>query len=449
MNSLLPFTFSNSYQGPIVRITPFEVHVEDSAYWDELYSRSARYDKYDWMKGRFGADTMTFTTASSDLHAIRRAPLNPMFSKRSIAKFEPVIQKKVELMCNGILKAKGSDQVLVLSNAFNAYAGDVITEYCFGFCYNHLESPGFKDNFHAAFMAVSAFGHLALQFPIMHPIMNAFPDWMTMKMTPDLYMILVLQKDLRVKISKIINGEVSEKAEHPTIFHELLASNLPAQEKSLNRLGDEAQLFIGAGLETTAWALTTISYHLIDNPRILARLRAELEEAIPDPTAELDSLSLEQLPYLSACIQEGIRLSYGVSSRNPRVSPDKPTKYKDWTIPAGTPVSMTIIDVHHDEEIYPNSRLYIPERWLDNPKTNDGLSLSRYYVAFGKGARSCLGVNLATAELYLSLATIFRRFTFELYDTDFSDIELKHDFFLPSPKLDSKGLRVKVMSVAS
>jgi cytochrome P450 len=163
------------------------------------------------MAGRFGANTMTFTTSKSDLHALRRAPLNPMFSKRSIAKFEPVIRDKVELMVKGITDAKNTGEVLVLSNAFSAFAGDVITEYCFGFCYNHLDSPGFKDNFHLAFMAVSAFGHLAMQFPLMHPvsksdirrlevlvklsqIMNAFPDSVTEKMTPDLHMLLVLQK---------------------------------------------------------------------------------------------------------------------------------------------------------------------------------------------------------------------------------------------------------------
>jgi cytochrome P450 len=144
--------------------------VEDSDYWDNLYSRSAQYDKYEWMAGRFGANTMTFTTAKSDLHSIRRTPLNPMFSKRSIAKFEPVIQHKVELMCNRIAASKETEDILNLGNAFNAYAGDVITEYCFGFCYNHLESAGLKDNFHPAFMAVSAFGHLALQFPLMHPV---------------------------------------------------------------------------------------------------------------------------------------------------------------------------------------------------------------------------------------------------------------------------------------
>ena len=73
-------------------------------------------------------------------------------------------------MCKGIAASKDNGDVLVLSNAFNAYTGDVITEYCFGFCYDHLSSPGFKDNFHPAFMAVSAFGHLALQYPLMHPV---------------------------------------------------------------------------------------------------------------------------------------------------------------------------------------------------------------------------------------------------------------------------------------
>lgn len=47
-------------------------------------------------------------------------------------------------------------------------------------------------------------------------------------------------------------------------------------------------------------------------------------------------------------------------------------------------------------------------------------------------------------ELFVALGSIFRRFHLELYETDVSDVELAHDFFLPSPKLDSKGIRVKV-----
>ena len=38
--------------GPIVRITPFELHIKDSSFWDELYLRP-KADRYDWMNGRF------------------------------------------------------------------------------------------------------------------------------------------------------------------------------------------------------------------------------------------------------------------------------------------------------------------------------------------------------------------------------------------------------------
>jgi hypothetical protein len=53
--------------------------------------------------------------------------------------------------------------------------------------------------------------------------------------------------------------------------------------------------------------------------------------------------------------------------------------------------------------------------------------------------------SLAHCELYLALAAVFRRFDMELFDTDVSDVRLQHDMFIPFPKLDSKGVRVKVV----
>ena len=195
-------------------------------------------------------------------------------------------------------------------------------------------------------------------------------------------------------VARIASGEdhSHKQSSHPTIFHEVLQSDLPPQEKTLRRLGDEAQTVIGAGLETTAWALTTGSFYIINDPRVHERLCEELCQAIPDPSAPLELAQLEKLPYLKACIQESIRMSYGVSARNQRVI-QKSTNYKDWVIPAYTPVSMTTVDVHHDENIYPDSHSFIPERWLGNPRAPNGSPLDRYFVAFGKGNRSCLGIK--------------------------------------------------------
>ena len=49
--------------------------------------------------------------------------------------------------------------------------------------------------------------------------------------------------------------------------------------------------------------------------------------------------------------------------------------------------------------------------------------------------------------MFLVFAMIFRRFRLELYETDITDVELKHDLFLPFAKLDSKGVRVRVKDI--
>jgi hypothetical protein len=48
------------------------------------------------------------------------------------------------------------------------------------------------------------------------------------------------------------------------------------------------------------------------------------------------------------------------------------------------------------------------------------------------------------AELHMGLVAIFRRFMLVLYETDVTDVVLAHDYFLPSLKLESKGIRDQV-----
>lgn len=177
-----------------------------------------------------------------------------------------------------------------------------------------------------------------------------------------------------------------KQADHPTIFHELLYSDLPEEEKTDARLGDEAQLIVAAGLITTSWALSVASFHIINNPAVLARLRRELLSAT-SVINNADLHELEKLPYLQGCVKEGIRLAHGITTRNPRLVPDVDLKYGEWVIPRNTPVSMTNVDILMNEEIYPEPTEFKPERWIDNPQ------LDRYFVPFGRGSRMCLGIK--------------------------------------------------------
>ena len=243
------------------------------------------------------------------------------------------------------------------------------------------------------------------------------------------------------QISKLIDGRTDTKqSANTTIFEELLNSDLPPHEKTMQRLADEGQTVVGAGQVTTAHYLKMTSFHLIANPDILAKLKAELADAMPDPNVLAPQSKLEQLPYLKAVVLEGFRKSYGVTHRLQRISPEAPLQFQDWVIPPGTPVGMTAIFMHDNPEKFPDPYAFRPERWMEK----GGDRLEKYLCNFSKGTRQCLGMNLAYAEIYLTLAAVFRRFDFEFFETTRVDADVAHDFFNPQPKKGSKGVRVIV-----
>ncbi|KAF2703817.1 cytochrome P450 [Pleomassaria siparia CBS 279.74] len=431
--------------GPIIRVTPNELHIRDSRFFDEVYPKNVHLHKEGWDK-RFGAKHSVITSVDPLHHKRRRAALNPMFSRQSVIKFIHIIYRHVDTFSARIHEFEDRKEPLNLTLAFPALTGDVIMDYFFGFNYAQLKNPDF-DSFHDAFLKIGTTGHIATQFPSVFPIMNSIPDSITEWLQPAAKPLLKFKRDQWDLIGRTLRGEeLKQNDAHKTIFQEILNSRLPNEDKSQQRLADEAQIVIGGGVETTAFALTVACFHIINTPRIYNRLHADLVAAFPNRDT-LELAPLEQMPYLKACIMECVRLSYGLSARNPR-SHEKPIPYKGYVIPPMTNIAMTIAEVSHDEEIFPNSTEYIPERWLDNPKTNDGLPLERFMVSFGRGTRSCPGMLLAWTELYLTLGMMFRRFKFETFEPDKTDVEMGHDFFFPVPKLGSKGVRVFVTSTS-
>jgi hypothetical protein len=247
------------------------------------------------------------------------------------------------------------------------------------------------------------------------------------------------------------NAEPSEKR---TIFHELLDNQmLPEAEKTPNRLAQEGTflilagalsttadsrgylLTIRSGTESPAKSLSIIHYYLFANPSILARVRSELAK-IPSPYVLAD---LERLPYLTAVLAEGNRLSFGLTKRNGRSAPDEVMCYESYNIPPGTLVSTSSLAVHTNESIFSEPWEFKPDRWLGP----EGAKARRFQFAFGKGPRKCLGINLAHAELYIAIAAV-SKWNMELYETDESDVAFQHDYQIAQPKLDSCGVRAMV-----
>lgn len=147
---------------------------------------------------------------------------------------------------------------------------------------------------------------------------------------------------------------------------------------------------VAGGTETTAHALRVITYHLCRNPHMIQKLRNELKSAHLGPENPRKLSRLESLPYLTAVLLEGIRLSIGVPHRLARIAPDRVIEYKGWTIPAGYPVGMSAGLMNLDPNAFVNPNEFDPERWM-NPV--ERRRLEKYMVSFSKGTRACVGMK--------------------------------------------------------
>jgi len=237
-----------------------------------------------------------------------------------------------------------------------------------------------------------------------------------------------------------------------SVYSSVLSNpNLPASEKSLLRLEQEGALLVLAGTESPAKTLTIIFYHLLANPSILTKLRSELS-TIPAPASWTQ---LEQLPYLSAVIEEGNRLSFGVTARTARIAHEPLTytpsshvataanKGKSYTIPSGTPISITTLAAHTADSIFPDPFTFDPGRWLGDA----GRERRRYQMAFGKGGRKCLGIELARAELCLVVSRLVSGFEMRLWETGESSVKFVHDYHIAIPEAGTRDVRVMARSL--
>ncbi|TGO82834.1 hypothetical protein BPOR_0748g00020 [Botrytis porri] len=424
--------------GPIIRINPWELHINDPDYYDELYvAGGKRRDKYPYYTKQFGNSESMIGTVSHNHHRLRRGAMNRYFSKASVFRLEPMIQKYVDSLVRRLCSYKDTKKPVNLSWAFSCFTFDVISEYALGRTDSSIKtSDDFHTDFHDAIENFGNISHVTKVFPWIFTLMQYMPLSLIRFLDPKTVSVVEFQMGMKAQIGAIINGKNTnhERSSQLTIFHEILSSDLPPNEKSVARLWQEGQTVIGAGTETTAWTLSVIAYHVLANPDILSKLLTEME-------GKNGLKDLEQLPYLTSVIQEGLRLSFGVVAHLQRISPDQVLKFHEWEIPSGTPVSMSSYLQHLDHRIFPSPNTFSPDRFLENP------SLSKYIVSFSKGSRQCLGINLAWAELYLCVKGVIGELNcgdenLALHDTNGGDVECTSDYFVPASS--GRGVRVLV-----
>ncbi|KAJ0423592.1 cytochrome P450 [Aspergillus carlsbadensis] len=451
--------------GDVVRIAPNELHFGSPSAFHDIYHNSRRWDKDPRLYRTPGVSSGSVVFPKYAQAKERRDVLLPVFSRRSIKNLEHLIWRNATRLSSAITKANAANQSIDLLYAFRSFTLDTIMGFTIGSCINALDAPAFRDPLLPAMDASLRLMPLLKNFPTFRDLVFAIPPALVMRLVPNAARLAPRLYQVRTLIGRQLQAvlespEKLDAASHQTIFHHMLdpraykRSGQQEQQQQLpdlTALHDEGFTLIFAGANTVADTLVQAHWHAMRNPALLARLREEVTAVWPDLDHNRDhpplSLAdLEKLPLLTATIKEALRFTPPGPSLT-RVVPAGGARIGAHWVPGGTVVGMAIVHVHKATRIWgADAAEFRPERWLDMnnndtsntssskspdantasasaPALDPAVDLHHYLVAFSRGPRMCLGVNLAWAELYIALATMVRRFEIRVDRTTEEDMQ--------------------------
>jgi cytochrome P450 family 110 len=208
-----------------------------------------------------------------------------------------------------------------------------------------------------------------------------------------------LQQIDKLVYSIIAERKVQRNYPGKDILSMLLEASHESGEPLTNiELRDSLMTLLFAGYETTSSALSWALYWSYFSAEIHKNLLFELNSF---PIGN-DKSGIAQLPYLSAVCSETLRF-YPISLMPFSRFVQKPIEIMGYQLEPDTIVNVSIYLAHQREQVYPQPKMFRPERFLER-------KFSPYeYLPFGGGSRRCIGAALAQLEIKLVLATILSR----------------------------------------
>ncbi|KAJ8131880.1 hypothetical protein O1611_g1741 [Lasiodiplodia mahajangana] len=412
--------------GPIVRISPYELHVNDPAFLNTLYNHDVMR-KYAWSYDAHTAQGATAFTIDHHLHRARRQPLNTVFSRTKVAARQDMIKAYANKLCGRICEYAGARTPFDLGAASLAFTQDVANDFIMGRSYGSLDREDLDVSMLVVLQGAGKVWRITKHIRWYGHLLKALPFSLLSKLAGNTLRVFLLRlqeqyQDTEYLVNQATSSFKEDRNMTPrTMVNEILESKLPPSDKTVERIYEDVSTICNAAFETTASVLRPMLFHIFSDPVIIQRLRAELECI---ETIELKTL--EQLPYLTSVLKEGLRFGGGTSTRLQRVS-ERDLFYENWRIPAGYPVGMSTVLMHNDDDVHFNAQSFIPERWMDVESKRRS---EKGFLPFSKGARVCLGMHLAWAELYLVVATLVQRFDFEFPNASAEDFVCDSDQFL-------------------
>lgn len=175
-----------------------------------------------------------------------------------------------------------------------------------------------------------------------------------------------------------------------------------------------------AGSWTTLMALRAMIYYLWQNPKTMAKLIKEIDEAdrqgsLSNPVSYKQSK--DYIPYIEAVIKESMRIHPGIGLLLERHVPEGGAEICGQYIPGGTIVGVNAWVAHHDPKVFLNTDQFIPKRWTDSCNGKKA-EMERSFFAFGARPRTCNGRNITFIEIQKVITQLLRQYEVTLTEPE-------------------------------
>ncbi|GKT40309.1 averantin hydroxylase [Colletotrichum spaethianum] len=397
--------------GPIVRVSPSELSFISPDAREEIYGFRLLMEKSPIFLGAVGStDGQTGVSLALNADHIRqRKALGYLFTNSALLRFEHLFRQQVDYFISVIEEKMSQHESVDVSSWYTYLAFDIMGDVCFAEpfgCLGQASATEWSTSVINVFVAATWTQGIR-RLSGTGTWLESFLTWLLVPARAAEWRRTHLTNSREKTLRRLADPD----RDHPDFMYYILNSEskklLSETEIVLNMA-----LFISAGTDTTATALTGWTYFICTHPDVYQRLVGEVRGALASHE-DIRWDKVRHLRYLEATIYEALRLFPPSPASQQRIVPPGGATIDGYYVPAGMTVAVPPWVSTHSSQNFAEPDEFRPERWLSEETKFSGDQLNAS-LPFGTGPRVCIGKNLAYMEMRLISAHLLWNFDMAL-----------------------------------
>ncbi|KAF7539197.1 hypothetical protein G7054_g2378 [Neopestalotiopsis clavispora] len=413
-NQHLYYRWLHEKYGPVVRVSPNELGFVSVQAREEIYGLrkgGLNMEKSPIFLGAVGnvnGQTGVSLALNAD-HARQRRALGYLFTNSALVQHENLIRVHIDKLVSVLKRFAEEKEPVDFSSWYTYVAFDIMGELCFAEPFGCLDQGSDTE---WSTSVINVFIAAAWTQGIRR--LSGVGTWLESVLVK----LLVPKKASQWRTTHLDNSREKTIArlgagdrDHPDFLYHIL-KNESRKSLSQTEVILNMALFISAGTDTTATAMTGWTYYICTHAKVYSHLIREVRDAIRS-VDEIKWAKVKDFRYLEASLNEALRLFPPSAASQQRIVPPGGATIDGYYVPAGKTVAVSPWATNRSSLNFYEPDSFRPERWLGEGEQyeNDHLNAS---LPFGTGPRVCIGKNLAYMEMRLLAAHLLWHFDMAL-----------------------------------